>query len=144
MESETPQKTHPFELSNHGTAPYRVIGYHISKGMTSCDHCGTGIKNVFKICSSEGHEFKVGSSCVEKTDFVLFKEAKKLRSDYLNQLRRERKEAGLKSWRKEKEEKEQNNLSEFCLKYPEIFKFLETNKSQNDFYHSLLLHQILG
>ena len=32
----------------------------------SCDHCGTGIYEIFRFRGSDGRVFKVGSSCVEK------------------------------------------------------------------------------
>ncbi len=125
---EATTKVHPFEQSGHGIAPFHFNNFYLSEKGTSCDHCGAFIKNVFEIGSSDGITFKVGSSCVDKTDHVLYLEVKKARSEYLNQLRRERKEAGLKSWKAEKEARFQMNLLSFSSSKPEIFDFLDKNK----------------
>jgi len=74
---------HVFTRSKLGAAPFRCIGVHQKLGpirmadgteigypgqpMGVCAHCGTGIADCYVIRSAEGHEFVVGSSCVEKT-----------------------------------------------------------------------------
>lgn len=87
--------THPFERSGFGTAPYRCIGYHVSKFQacpeapvqpgSSCDVCGTGIMHVYRIRSSEGVEFKVGCDCVQKTgDTALTRSLRSARFEFVN------------------------------------------------------------
>ena len=68
---------HVFELSGLGKAPFKYVGYSVSKYQacqgapvqpgTSCDACGTAIMNVFHIKSADGKSFKVGCDCVMKT-----------------------------------------------------------------------------
>ena len=68
---------HPFERSNLGRAPFRCTGvtenmFRMPDGTAKpggcCDHCYTGIRFEYHIASSDGKTFKVGSSCVEKTN----------------------------------------------------------------------------
>lgn len=64
-------------FSHMGAPPYRFIGfkemkYQACQGApvqpgSSCDHCGTGIIDVYFFRSSDGKEFHVGSSCVLKS-----------------------------------------------------------------------------
>lgn len=72
---------HVFELSGLGKAPFRCTGYYCADGQgTGCAHCGTGIKHVFTIESSDGVVSRVGSTCVNKTgDKGLFDEAKAIK-----------------------------------------------------------------
>lgn len=74
--TDNPAEVHVFERAGLGTAPFRCVGYTESvftmpdgstKGGSSCDYCGTGIRFVCKIKSRDGRTFKVGSDCVAKT-----------------------------------------------------------------------------
>ncbi len=71
---------HRFEAAGLGSAPFRCIGTYVSQYQaipgdpscpiqpgTSCDYCGQGISNVYRIRSADGREFKVGCDCVTKT-----------------------------------------------------------------------------
>jgi hypothetical protein len=70
--------THPFEQAGLGKAPFRLAGFSESTYQacpgaptqpgTSCDACGTAIRYVCRIRSSDGREFKVGTDCVMKLD----------------------------------------------------------------------------
>ena len=68
---------HIWELQGLGKAPFRCVGIDektsqacpgapIQPGGT-CDHCGRGIRYVCRIRGSDGAEFSVGTTCVEKT-----------------------------------------------------------------------------
>ena len=82
----TVEKIHKFEAAGLGIAPFRFIGVETagdraavqrereSAGMvfttnyaTSCDYCGQGIQNAFRVRSADGREFKVGCECIRKT-----------------------------------------------------------------------------
>lgn len=74
---------HKFEKAGLGKAPFRIMGHEEKRGpidlgngltvgspgqpMGTCDFCGTGIVDCFRIASSDGKTFIVGSVCVEKT-----------------------------------------------------------------------------
>lgn len=69
-------QVHPFERAGFGHAPYRFVGYSrqvyqaapdapVQPG-TSCDYCGTGIMDVFRVRSRDGVEFKVGCDCIRR------------------------------------------------------------------------------
>ena len=74
---------HKFEKAGLGKAPFRVVGHEEKRGpidmgngltvgapgqpMGTCDFCGTGIVDCFRIASSDGKTFVVGSVCVHKT-----------------------------------------------------------------------------
>jgi hypothetical protein len=68
---------HCFERKGLGTAPFRVIGFSVSKYQpipdapalpgSSCDYCGMAIMLVCHIRGVDGKAFKVGSDCVNKT-----------------------------------------------------------------------------
>ena len=68
--------THPFEQARLGKAPFRCVDvrqvWHEMPGFGRkpggcCAFCGTGILDAYRIRSSDGREFDVGSTCVEKT-----------------------------------------------------------------------------
>lgn len=80
----TETKIHAFEKAGLGKAPFRFVGQihqDIAYGQAvispdlmittkpggTCDYCGTYILNMFRIVSSDGRTFKVGSDCVAKT-----------------------------------------------------------------------------
>lgn len=72
--------THPF--SHLGPGPYRVVGVYEKRGpidlgngffagapgqpMGVCDHCGTGIAEVWVVEDKNKHRFNVGCDCVMK------------------------------------------------------------------------------
>lgn len=68
---------HVFERAGLGKAPFKCVGFHVSKYQacqgapvqpgSSCDYCGTGIMYVCEIKSADGNRFKVGTDCVYKT-----------------------------------------------------------------------------
>lgn len=68
---------HVFEAAGLGIAPFRFVRFEVKTYQachgapiqpgTTCDFCGTAIINVFWIKGQDGHEFKVGCDCVEKT-----------------------------------------------------------------------------
>lgn len=67
---------HPFDAAGLGKPPYKLVGYFQSKFQSapgepvkagsSCDYCGLPIMNCYRIRSSDGQEFKVGSECARK------------------------------------------------------------------------------
>ncbi len=69
---------HKFEAAGLGKAPFRYVGNErrifsipgvpgSAKPGASCDYCGTAIADCYIIQSSDGKQFKVGSTCVHKT-----------------------------------------------------------------------------
>lgn len=71
---------HRFEIAGLGKAPFRCIGFYVSKFQaipgdpncpiqpgSSCDYCSNAIMNVYQIRGADGREFKVGCDCVAKT-----------------------------------------------------------------------------
>jgi ribosome-binding protein aMBF1 (putative translation factor) len=83
-------KIHPFEARGLGKAPFRFAGQihqdlcygeailnraeYEKTGIAlttqpggTCDYCGTAIKKMYQIVSSDGKTFKVGCDCVMKT-----------------------------------------------------------------------------
>jgi hypothetical protein len=94
---------HKFETAGLGRAPFRFVNYYQSKYQacpdapvqpgTVCDFCWTGIIDVFVIRDADGKEFKVGSTCVDKTGDAGLVNVVKRKA---NQLKREKKNA--KDW----------------------------------------------
>lgn len=77
---------HPFEKSNLGIAPFKLEKVELadtSSGFDTCDHCRTRIRYVHWITSNDGNLFKVGSSCVMKTNDEQLKSASKAELAYL-------------------------------------------------------------
>lgn len=77
------EKIHPFEASGLGRAPFEFIGVTTKVGpitladgitqvgapgqpMGTCDHCGQGIKDCFRVRSADGKSFEVGCDCIAK------------------------------------------------------------------------------
>lgn len=68
---------HSFERAGLGKAPFRCVGYRVSKFQaspeapvkpgSSCDYCGQSIMHVFEIVAADGQSFHVGRDCVERT-----------------------------------------------------------------------------
>lgn len=59
---------HVFEHAKLGTAPFRFVEYIDAKRVDRvCDYCGTAIRHLFIIKSSDERSFVVGSECVYKT-----------------------------------------------------------------------------
>jgi hypothetical protein len=88
MNATAPERIHKFELAGLGKAPFRCIGTERKVGpyryrdpktgielmagapgqpMGSCDYCGMGIADCYKIESADGKQFVVGCECVLKT-----------------------------------------------------------------------------
>jgi len=73
---------HPWEVAGLGKYPYRVLGVEVRVGpihlpngmmvgapgqpMGTCDYCGQGIKDCYKILSADGKRFEVGCDCVRR------------------------------------------------------------------------------
>lgn len=101
----TPQfALHPFQAAGLGKAPFTLTGYREStfqaapgepvRAGSSCDYCGTAIRHVYEIRSSDGKEFKVGSECVRRTkDRQLEAAAKSVRGAVVREARARVREA---------------------------------------------------
>lgn len=61
-------EVHPFTASGMGEAPFVFAGTEEVSAPTTCDHCGTGIRNVFLVRSACGRVGKVGCDCIRKTE----------------------------------------------------------------------------
>lgn len=77
-----PNTIHPFEAAGLGLAPFKLIGFDRKVGpikmedgtevgapgqpMGTCDYCGTGIADCYRIKSSDLKTFIVGCDCVLK------------------------------------------------------------------------------
>ena len=80
-------KVHKFEAAGLGLAPFAFIGVetaadraaiqseragsgmiYTTNNSTSCDYCGQGIQNAFRVRSADGKTFKVGCECIRKSD----------------------------------------------------------------------------
>lgn len=60
--------THVFEESGLGLPPFKILDYRLSDCRdTPCAHCGTLIKNIFEVASSDDIISLVGSTCVRKS-----------------------------------------------------------------------------
>jgi hypothetical protein len=60
--------THVFEASGLGRPPFKILDYRLSDCRdTPCAHCGTLIKNIFKVVSSDDIISLIGSTCVRKS-----------------------------------------------------------------------------
>lgn len=60
--------THVFEASGLGQPPFKILDYRLSDCRdTPCAHCGTLIKNIFEVASSDDIISLVGSTCVRKS-----------------------------------------------------------------------------
>jgi len=69
---------HIFERAGLGKAPFRFIGcnekWYVTAGGAhrqpggSCDYCGNGILWEFWLRAADGKQFKVGSSCIDKSE----------------------------------------------------------------------------
>lgn len=74
---QTTKKIHIWEQHGLGVAPFKIVGFQEittptvggvpAKAGSTCDACGTGIKDVFWIQGADGRRFKVGNVCVDKT-----------------------------------------------------------------------------
>lgn len=125
---------HPFEAAGLGLAPFRVVGFSVCKYQAcqgapvqpgaSCDFCGTGIMNVFRIRSSDGREFKVGCDCVEKTaDKKLTGEVKAFSAAHRAELTAARKEVA----RAKRAALAEKSAGTFLASRPELAEALKTD-----------------
>jgi hypothetical protein len=101
---------HPWETRLLGKAPFRVVGFEVRTYQScadapvqpgaTCDACGTAIKNVYMIRSSDGRDFVVGCDCVAKTgDRVLIADVKAAQAER-RAVAREARRAALADGRK--------------------------------------------
>lgn len=133
-------RVHPFEKAGLGSAPFRCTGMHVevithgimnpvSVPAGTCDYCGTGIKYVYDIVSSDGVTSGVGCECVLKTsgaaseDTSLVRQVKSVKRDLDRKLRQERK-AKKDAARREANEATADDILE---NNPELAKALETD-----------------
>jgi hypothetical protein len=86
-----PAPVHRFEAAGLGKAPFTFVDFQVMKFQacqgapiqcgTSCDFCGAGIMNVFRVRSSDGRQFKVGPDCIAKVgDAGLMQAVKRVRA----------------------------------------------------------------
>ncbi|CAH7386595.1 conserved hypothetical protein [Vibrio chagasii] len=61
-------KTHTFELSALGKAPFYIVDSSDGNHAFYCEHCGTMLKHRFFVKSADGKVSVVGSECIKKTD----------------------------------------------------------------------------
>jgi len=81
---------HPFEQKGLGVAPFNCVGVEVNPAYSSCDFCNTAIKYEFKIKSSDGKLFKVGSDCVCKTNSKHIKDFDVIHYDLIQKLKFEK------------------------------------------------------
>src|SRR4051812_20413369 len=56
---------HKFEAAGLGKFPYKFLGMYEAGGHgTSCDYCGTHIRYVYMVGSSDSKKFKTGCDCI--------------------------------------------------------------------------------
>lgn len=76
---------HPFECIMDG--PYHVVAVTDTKWSgVCCDYCGTPLRWVYTIRGASG-SFFVGCDCVQKTDYDLYLQAKRVKRDHANVLK---------------------------------------------------------
>ena len=77
--------THPFDCIMAG--PYQVVAVTDTKWSgIRCDYCGTPLRWVYTVRGASG-SFFVGCDCVEKVDFDLYLQAKRVKRDHANALK---------------------------------------------------------
>jgi len=139
-------KTHPFETAGLGKAPFKCVAAYEMRGplksvingvtvevgapgqpMGTCDYCGMGIANCYKISSADGHLFVVGSECVNKTAGIAkvetegYKEAKR----ELNRVKRERRAAAKRAEREAKwAEEREARFATFVAEHGDLYRML--------------------
>lgn len=100
MTANTTEKlTHVWQEAGLGQAPFRCTG-HMDTGSvtTTCDYCGAGLRYVFFVQDANGHSFKVGMDCIDRTGDVRVTTAAKQAKA---QADRERRQAEYEERRKE-------------------------------------------
>lgn len=76
---------HPFESIMPG--PYKVITVTDTKWSgVYCDYCGTPLRWAYTVRGAGG-SFIVGCDCVQKTDYELYLQAKRVKRDHANALK---------------------------------------------------------
>jgi len=84
------QRVHAFEAAGLGKAPFKYTGYEPVKGST-CQFCGTAIKNKFYITSSDGRTSWVGCNCIEKSgDDGLISVVHRVKAELAAQIRKDK------------------------------------------------------
>jgi len=113
---------HKFEAAGLGRAPFKVLGCFESKYQachgapvqpgSSCDYCGNGIMQVFRVRGADGREFKVGCDCVLKAgDEGMRRVVNRMVADARNAARHAR-------------EADEHKVFEFALASPEFREIL--------------------
>lgn len=76
---------HPFESIMAG--PFRVVAVTDTKWSgVKCDYCGTPLRWAYTVRGATG-SFFVGCDCVQKTDYALYMQAKRVKRDHANALK---------------------------------------------------------
>lgn len=84
--------SHRFAERGLGTEPYTIMSHDPPwAGLSSCDYCGTGIREKFYLRSSDGRQFKVGNECIMRAgDNGLVSIARRMHAAIQRQQRLER------------------------------------------------------
>ena len=140
---------HPFEKAGLGKAPFqckRVTEEYIqypdgtTKAGGCCDYCGTGIRWMYHIVSSDSKRFHVGCDCVQRVGAEV-EDFKKIRLE----LARTRRQAGVAlrkaerqaKWEAEWEANKKEKYAEFCIENGELVKQIESYSGDNEFIQSI-------
>jgi len=76
-------------LKNDDLYKMRISAHY--RGATTCDHCGTSIKNIVEV-RGNGKTGNIGQQCAEKLGFDKYQIRQKLTHDQMKQRKAERKE----------------------------------------------------
>lgn len=76
-------KIHPYQAAGLGIAPFYYVGasrevFRACPGApeqpgASCDYCGAGLKNVYRVRDARGRVSRLGSSCINRIDPALWR-----------------------------------------------------------------------
>lgn len=112
---------HPFETQGLGKAPYRFM--HTDEGECACDYCGTRIRYLYHILSTDGKRSIVGSECIKKAQDTGLMRVVKIHEKARRQARKAKKlEKEVESWKS---------------RHPDQWAWLEENRGKNSFAASL-------
>ena len=140
-------KLHPFQKAGLGVAPFKCVGvstnWYVTAGGAhrqpggTCDYCGTGILYEYKIVSSDGKQFVVGSRCVEKTAAEVdgFKQTQK---DFEARRREAVRKAKQAERQAEFEKKAAERRAGFEEANPGLYKELQAKGEANGFFRNMV------
>lgn len=118
---------HPFER-NMGIGPYRLSG--TASGESHCAHCGTRIKNIYRVANAAGGIFDVGSECILQLGNGFSAHLVGQVKTAKRQLDREKRIARARANR-------DSGITESAGVYPEETAFLKAYNGNFEFYLSL-------